>query len=356
MISKYIAHAWGEISFEDYISLMHKQPNDDIKNHEIYQEYTKKIKAKTEQERWNKIMRLEQEKLLYFTLAYPQQVVIVKTGKKKEGKQFLGYEFSERKGCEGIHPMQKNKIIDECTSLFDPNVFDNPKKASTYIHKAFQGDLNFQIDKSLQKNISRIDLVDMMNFDGIDFEKRIFLSVKKKIKFESIWDTNNLELLETLCIIKKGTSITEAKTIKGNIPVIAGGKAPAYHHNESNRDGNIITISASGANAGFLNYFIRPIFASDCNTIKSKNEEVISTKLIYLYLKIIQPYIYGLQRGQAQPHVYGEDLAKIKIPLPAPQIQEKIVSEIKALEERAEAVVINNLEEQKELILRKYLE
>jgi type I restriction enzyme M protein len=56
--------------------------------------------------------------------------------------------------------------------------------------------------------------------------------------------------------------------------------------------------------------------------------------LIYLFLKSIQNEIYGLQRGQAQPHVYGEDLAKIKIPLPPLEIQQKIVSEIEMLERK----------------------
>ena len=94
-------------------------------------------------------------------------------------------------------------------------------------------------------------------------------------------------------------------TIEGYIPVIAGGQEPAYFHNESNREGNVITISASGAYAGFVNYFENEIFASDCNTVISKDENQISTKLIFEFLKSIQKEIYGLQRGQAQPHVYG---------------------------------------------------
>lgn len=134
--------------------------------------------------------------------------------------------------------------------------------------------------------------------------------------------------------IKKGTSITKAKTIEGDIPVVAGGQEPAYYHNEANRDGNIITVSASGAYSGFINYFQSPIFASDCNTIKSKNESVISTKIIFEFLKSIQNIVYSLQRGQAQPHVYAEDLAKIKIPLPPLDIQQKIVSEIEILEKK----------------------
>lgn len=132
--------------------------------------------------------------------------------------------------------------------------------------------------------------------------------------------------------IQRGTSITKDRTIEGNIAVIAGGQEPAYFHNQANREGNIITISASGAYAGFVSYFDSPIFASDCNTIKSKDENAISTKLIFLFIKALQPQLYELQRGQAQPHVYADDLGKIKIPLPPKNVQEKIVAEIEALE------------------------
>jgi type I restriction enzyme M protein len=177
-----------------------------------------------------------------------------------------------------------------------------------------------------------MNLVDMMDFSRMDFDKFISLNAKKKVKYDLIWNINNLVQLKDISIILKGTSITKEKTISGDIPVIAGGKEIAYYHNQSNRDGNIITVSASGANAGFINYFKNPIFASDCNTIKSKDENIISTKLIFMFLNYLQSYIYFLQRGQAQPHVYKDDLEIVKIPLPPKDIQKKIINEIEDLE------------------------
>ena len=331
-VTKYVNHVWEGISFEDYVSLLKKTPTKTVTEHEIYKEYKKKIKAKNDKEFWTVVLEKEADKLYYFIIAYPQQVVLVKSGEKDAEKRFLGYEFSNRRGSEGIHPIQRGKNIEDCTQLFDAEVFDNPEKASTYIYKAFAGDFDFEIDESMQKNVTRHNLVDMLTFDRVDFEKNISTSVKKKVKFESIWETNKLQLLGELAEIKKGTSITKSKTVEGSIPVIAGGQEPAYFHNESNRDKNTITVSASGAYAGFVNYFETPIFASDCNTIISKDETKISTKLIFLFLKSIQNEIYKLQRGQAQPHVYGDDLSNVKIPLPPINIQQKIVSEIEVLE------------------------
>lgn len=348
-IAKYVAHVWDSISFEDYKTLLQKSPNKNIEQHEIYKEYTKKIKAKNEQELWTNILAIEQDKLLYFILAYPQKLVLVKTGEKNEEKRFLGYEFSNRRGSEGIHAIQRSLSIDECTQLYDADSFTNPEKASFYIYKAFLGEYDLDLPEILQQNLSYHNLVDMFTFDRVDFEKNISLSAKKKVKFDDVWNTSNLVFLSEVAEIQKGKTITEAKAIKGNIPVIAGGQSPAYFHNESNRDGNIITVSASGAYAGFINYFEIPIFASDCNTIKSRDEKIISTSLIFHFLKSIQKEVYKLQRGQAQPHVYADDLSKVKIPLPPLDIQKKIVSEIEALEKQ-EQKTIKEVEKVKEEI------
>jgi len=179
-VTKYVEHVWEDISLDDYKTMLQKQPNKAIQQHEIYQEYDKKIKSKTDEEKWEKILKLEEEKIFYFILAYPQKVVLINSGQKKEEKQFLGYEFSNRRGNEGIHPIQRGKNIEDCTSLFDPNIFDNPEKASTYIYKAFIGNFNFPISKNLQKNINRIDLVNLITFDHVGFDKNISLLVKKK--------------------------------------------------------------------------------------------------------------------------------------------------------------------------------
>ena len=141
-VTKYVEYVWGSISFYDYISLLQKTPNNTIKEHELYIEYRKKIKAKNEMEFWNILIEIEKEKLFYFIIVLPQNIVLIKSGEKDAEKRFLGYEFSYRRGSEGIHSMQRGKSIEDCTVLFDSNVFDNPTKASTYIYKAFNADFD----------------------------------------------------------------------------------------------------------------------------------------------------------------------------------------------------------------------
>ncbi|MBT3349171.1 N-6 DNA methylase [bacterium] len=188
IFSKYVAHVWEGITFEDYKTLCETNPNKPIKDHEIFVEYSKKLKFKDEKSLFNQIINIEKDKILYFILAYSQKTVLVKSDSKKTEKAFLGYEFSNRRGNEGIHSVKKGKSIDECTKLFDPSTQENPQKASTYILQAFSGEFETDIDDSLNKHISRIKLLDALTFDRADFDKSISLSLKKKIKFESKWE------------------------------------------------------------------------------------------------------------------------------------------------------------------------
>lgn len=178
--SKYVTHVWEGLDYADYVTLLQKSPNDKVKAHEIYAEYKKKISAKSDAKLYDTILTIEAEKLLYFVLAYPQKVVVVKSGEKDVEKRFLGYEFSNRRGNEGIHAIQRGKNIDECTKLFDANSYDNPEKASTYVYKAFKGDYSLPIAGNMQQHISRALLIDMLTLDRAVFEKSISITAKKK--------------------------------------------------------------------------------------------------------------------------------------------------------------------------------
>lgn len=330
-VSKYVNYVWEGLTFDDYVTLLEQNPNDKVKKHNLYKEYSQKIISKTEKEFWNKVIALEKEKIYYFILAYPQKLVIVKTGEKEAEKQFLGYYKSDRRGSEGMHAFSKGKSIDECTKLYDNKVFDNPQKASTYIYKAFENDFDFEIDETLKANITRINLLDMMIFDRADFEKSINVKAKKKIKLESKWKIIELGNIPNL-IIEKGKSITKQQTKEGTVPVVAGGIDYAYMHNVANRDADVITISASGANAGYVNFWDRQIWASDCSTIKSNDDNTINIRYVYEVLCSMQNVVFDLQKGNAQPHVYIDDIKKIQFPIPPIDIQKRIVKDIDKIE------------------------
>lgn len=180
-----------------------------------------------------------------------------------------------------------------------------------------------------QKIVDEIEAIDkkIANEQAVISEQ----SEKVKSKFvEMFGDVSDNNLLSDYCAIEKGSNITRDEVVKGKIPVIAGGVSPSCYHNESNREADIITVSASGANAGYLNYWSIPIFASDCNTIKSLDNKKLLNIYLYYYLLEKQDYIYSLQRGSGQPHVYGKDLEKIKIAIPPIDLQNQFADYTKS--------------------------
>lgn len=114
--------------------------------------------------------------------------------------------------------------------------------------------------------------------------------------------------------VKKGKNITKDSTAGGSIPVVAGGLTPAYYHDTANVAGPVITISASGANAGYVNLYHDSIWASDCSYASQSDTSHIYYH--YLLLSSKQKEIFGFQRGVAQPHVYPKDLVRLPMVVP----------------------------------------
>ena len=350
-ISKYINLVWESINFDDYISLLKRKPNEQIEKHEIYIEYRKKIKAKTDKEFFEIVLEKEKEKLFYFVLTYPQKVVLIKTGEKDAEKRFLGYEISTRGGSEGIHPMQRGKHIEDCTKLFDPDIFENPEKASTYIYKAFNNDFDFPVHESLENNISRHDLVDMLTFNCVDFDKAINLEESFTQEINSKWNKNKLE---NLIDIEYGTRIVKQSSL-GKIYPVYGGGGETFRTDTYNRENRFI-ISRFGMSKNCVRFVEGKFFLNDSGlTVKVKDNKIIKTEYLNIILLYIQPIIYSSGKGVAQKNLNINIFNSIKIPLPPPDIQEKIINEIECLQERAKKIVINDLDFQKELIIKKYL-
>ena len=331
--------------FKEYFEQYQKsQKAKNIAKKKITSKYTKEDKEKEYNIELQKyIKQLELEKVYFFALVNSQKndVIIVKSPKNnEEKKQFLGYEWSKRKGQEGIKyigspisdeemEIHKNQAISSIqTPLFNPLDLEDSSKINTIIRNNFI-ESKVYIPNELEKFVTSISLVDMIDFSQASFDAQLRTSGETKIVIESKYP---MKPLKDLAKIEKGQVITKAETKEGDIKVVAGGKEYAYTHNTFNREANIITVSASGANAGFVNYWEERIFASDTITIQAKT--VLQTKFIYNLLKSYQNDIFRLARGAAQPHVYISDLAKIPIPIVPENIQSKILSEVNSLDEQ----------------------
>lgn len=112
-------------------------------------------------------------------------------------------------------------------------------------------------------------------------------------------------------IPKRGKSLLSKNAVHGNVPVIAGGLEPSIYHNVANTVAPVVTISSSGANAGFVNIWGIPVWSSDSSYIDSEMSQYVY--FWYAYLKRHQNNIYNIQTGSAQPHIYPSHISSLPI-------------------------------------------
>ena len=147
----------------------------------------------------------------------------------------------------------------------------------------------------------------------------------------------------------RGKNITAEEMQEGMIPVISAGIEPSGFHNQSNVKGVSLTISNSGANAGYLQINYSNIWAADCSYCNS-------AKHIYFYYELLnnmRVVLFNLQKGAAQPHVYAKDINKMKIILPPSELIETANKKIKLMHEKIYSLQqqITNLTQQRDLLL-----
>lgn len=117
---------------------------------------------------------IEKDKLLYFCLSLNQEVLIIKSPSDiKEQKKFLGYEWSNRKGDEGLKELHEPYL----SPLFERGNPQNETKLNTLIYKSFLNTLDV-IPQELQTYATKARLVDMMDFEKVEFNKAISLNPK----------------------------------------------------------------------------------------------------------------------------------------------------------------------------------
>lgn len=202
-------------------------------------------------------------------------------------------------------------------------------------------------DNLIENNIKRIKLLEQM-------AENIYKEWFVRFRFpghEDVEMENGLpkgwtkDSLQCICNFNRGKNITSDEMEEGNVPVISAGLSPSGYHNKSNVQGVSVTMSSSGANAGYVSIHYNDIWAADCSYVSSEDTENIY--YVYELLNNLRPLINNFQRGAAQPHVYPKDINRIKLCIPP-----------KALREKAEDILslfhkdINSLSEQNSLLTR----
>lgn len=135
--------------------------------------------------------------------------------------------------------------------------------------------------------------------------------------------------LADIAEFKRGQAITKDETRVGNVPVVAGGLEPAYYHDTSNTGVPVVTVSGSGANAGFTRMYHTRVWASDCSYIDTTTSNCVAW--VYCFLKSKAVSIERMKKGAAQPHVYAKDLNAMKVLLPDDSLLKHFASIVESM-------------------------
>ena len=274
---------------------------------------------------------------------------------------YVKYLFDELKLyfqqiCKGT--TQDNPSLDKIcrVKLRVPN-YETQKKIA---------DILSAYDKLIENNNKRIKLLEQMaenlykewfvrfrfpGYEDVEFEEKKprgwqVSNEEKKHYAPSIFKYDEFVKIGSFV---RGKNITVAKMIEGDIPVISAGLQPSGYHNEANVNGVSLTISASGANAGYLQYHMNDIWAADCSFYQDET----TIWFVYNTLKYLQPVISNLQCGSAQPHVYPKNINKLCILIPTEELIHKYNDFVKPYYDEIEILNQHNklLTKQRDMLL-----
>jgi type I restriction enzyme S subunit len=291
---------------------------------------------------------------------FQRSVGIVKCDEKKINTKYLYYYLNTQFVQNRLNHLSKG-AVQKCLFISDlknleidfPDLPTQQKIASVLSALDDKIELNNRINAELEAMAKTLYDYWFVQFDfpivtSSGVEKPYKASGGKMVYNETLkreipegWEVKSVG---EFAKIKKGTLITEkTANTNGNVKVVSAGLYFSYFHSESNFPNNTISISASSANAGYINFWREPIFACDCTTVRGNND--FETFYILQFLKSVQEFIYSQARGSAQPHVYPKDIEALNIIVPNKKNLHRYGEIVYSMNEK----ITNNLKQNQEL-------
>ena len=296
----------------------------------------------------------------------PNDIIIAMTDLSKE-TDILGYAARvPSDGCQYLHNQRIGLVTVKSKDLY-PDYLYWVMRSKIYQKKVAATATGSTVKHTSPKLIKEINIevpsllrqkkiANLMN----NIEQRIILNNKINNNLEQqamvIFDyffpniTYGDKVIGDTIIPKRGKNLLSKNAVFGKVPVVAGGLTPLTYHNISNTVAPVLAISASGANAGYVSLWDKPIWSSDSSYIDSS-----MTKDVYFWyvlLKKRQTEIYESQTGSAQPHIYPKHIAS----MPVCDLKSEEISNFTLLVTPIFSMIHNNKEESIQLsILRETL-
>ena len=286
------------------------------------------------------VKHIEEQKLLYFALTYTGRTLLITApSDTDEQKRFLGYEFSTRRGKEGI--IEAEGYL---TNMHDRN---DRNKLAWFVKAAFDG---IQCESEpYRKYVSYIRTADLLDFSRPSLDLQLKLTADKTIEISSKYP---LVKLGKIAEVSSGNSAPQGKHLysNGKYPFFRTSDVGNVHLSKNlievadylNDNGikklkkypkGTILMPKSGAST-YLNH--RAIMGVDgyvvshLATIIADHEKVLTD---FLYEILVLVKLQDIKVNSDYPSLNINDIENIKIPLPPLDVQQQIVAECEKVDE-----------------------
>lgn len=295
----------------------------------------------------------------------PQPVLVVQSPSDKSlEKKFLGYEWSNRKGAEGIHYLNTGKIKDSSsddeaadddtieqikgiegimTPLFAPLNLDDESKINALIRNNYCGVDNSVLDEYVDV-ASEYELVDLLDFSRVNFDKTIkTVATLSYPEIETKYPKEKLGKIAPCSSVKIALSGIDVKTyistenilqncsgVKPYVGMPNIDKITEYHKNDilvSNIRPYLKKIWLAEYDGGCSNDVL--VFRNErVNEILNDYLfEVLSSDIFFEYMMVGKT-------GIKMPRGDKRSISNFEVPLPPMDIQKKIVEECEKIDQK----------------------
>lgn len=229
----------------------------------------------------------------------------------KVDPKFLFYSICKRDFASmnvgSAVPSMTVNILNDIQISYPKNIEDQRRIASILSSLDRKIELNNKINADLEEMAQAIFKNWFVDFEP--FKDGKFVDSELGMIPEG-WKVGRLG---ELCNFKRGKNLLTKNAIDEGVPVVAGGLEPSCYHNVANTGAPVITVSGSGANAGFMRMYHVPVWASDCSFIDISCENFY---FVYCFLKVNSKLLKHAQTGAVQPHVKPSDIHDFELVIP----------------------------------------
>ena len=266
----------------------------------------------------------EEQKLYYFALTSGQHTLVVTApADNKAQKEFLGYDWSNRKGDEGIKIIKPGGMLYNDDDRFARGSFACATRNSFI-------DAKTQLPEELQQFAKWYRLADLVNYSTSNFDMSIATMAFKQISLSTKYNTVKLN-------DNNKFDLSIGRRVL-NSELNAYGMYPVYSANVNEPFGYVDKLIIKdfskdsvlwGIDGDWMVNFIKkdiPFYPTDhCGVLRVKDKNILP---YYMSMALERAGIeYGFSRSY---RASIERIANVAVPLPPKSIQQQIVTECEA--------------------------